>query len=128
MPKRASLAPKRTTKRHVPWVVNLPAALSNTGRRERRYFTEKRVADQFCRQQRIRLENYGVSSTYLPAGKVEEAQEAFDRLNGTGVSLIEAVEEVLRLRRAPRQTPTFSNMFYRLDLTIKIPHKKNYTN
>ncbi len=100
MPKRASLAPKRTTKPHVPWVVNLPAALSNTGRRERRYFTEKRVADQFCRQQRIRLENYGVSSTYLPAGKVEEAQEAFDRLNGTGVSLIEAVEEVLRLRRA----------------------------
>src|SRR5260370_33750121 len=103
MPKRASLVPRRTRKAHVPWVVNLPAALSNTGRRERRYFTEKRGADQFCHQQRIRLENYGVASTYLPAGKVEEAQSAFGRLNGTGPGLIGAGQEDLRDRRAPRQ-------------------------
>jgi integrase/recombinase XerD len=127
MPKRASLAPKRTTKVHVPWVVNLPTALSNTGRRERRYFSEKKVAEQFCRQQRIRLENYGVSSTYLPAGKVEEAQAAFDRLNGTGISLTEAVEQVLRWRQAHQQTVTFKQMFENFVEAKKTRSKKYQT-
>ena len=113
MPRKASLQPKLTTKRHVPWVVNLPAALSNTGRRERRYFADKRAADQFCKQQKIRLENYGTSSTYLPAGKVEEAQAAFEKLNGTGITLTQAVDEVLKLRKARESTVTFKEMFDR---------------
>ena len=113
MPRKASLQPKLTTKRHVPWVVNLPAALSNTGRRERRYFADKRAADQFCKQQKIRLENYGTSSTYLPAGKVEEAQAAYEKLNGTGITLTQAVDEVLKLRKARESTVTFKEMFDR---------------
>lgn len=111
MPRRASLEAKRTTKSHAPWVVNLPAALSNTGRRERRYFTDKKAAQQFCQQQRIRLDNYGTASTYLPAGKVEEAQAAFERLKGTGITLTEAVDQVLKWRKARESTVTFKEMF-----------------
>jgi integrase len=111
MPKRASLEPKQTTKPHVPWVVNLPAALSNTGRRERRYFGDKRTAGEFCRQQKIRLENYGASSTYLPPGKVEEAQAAFEKLQAAGIGLTEAVEQVLKWKRAREKSVTFKAMF-----------------
>src|SRR5262252_1736815 len=125
MSRRATLDPKRTTKSHVPWVVNLPAALSITGRRERRYFSEKKVAVEFCRQQKIRLENYGTASTYLPPGKIEEAQAAFDRLNGTGISLTEAVEQVLKWRQARESTVTFKEMFERF-LDAKKTRSRKY--
>jgi integrase len=125
MPRQASLQPKCTKKGHVPWVVNLPPALSNTGRRERRYFSDKKAAEQFCRQQKIRLENYGTASTYLPAGKIEEAQAAFERLNGTGISLTEAVEQVLKWKTARESTVTFKQMFERF-LDAKKTRSRKY--
>jgi integrase len=125
MPKRASLEPKPTTKPHAPWVANLPAALSNTGRRERRYFENKRAAGEFCRQQKIRLENYGASSTYLPAGKVEEAQAAFEKLQGAGIGLTEAVEQVLKWKKARENTVTFKAMFERF-IEAKSTRSKKY--
>src|SRR6266550_8978797 len=96
MAKRASLEPRPTTKPHAPWVVNLPPLLSSTAKRERRYFDTKKAAKQFCVQQRIRLENYGTASISLPAGKIEEAAAAFEKLNGTGIGLLAAVEQVLQ--------------------------------
>jgi hypothetical protein len=107
MAKRASLEPKRTTKPHAPWVVNLPPLLSGTAKRERRYFDSKKAAAEFCRQQRIRLENYGTSSTTLPAGKIDEAVAAFDKLDGTGIGLLEAVEQVLQLKRSRESSVNF---------------------
>jgi hypothetical protein len=106
MAKRASLEPKETTKPHAPWVVNLPPLLSSTAKRERRYFNTKKEAKEFCAQQRIRLENYGTASTNLPAGKIEEAAAAFDKLNGTGIGLLEAVELVLNWARTRERSIT----------------------
>jgi len=111
MSKRPSLEPKPTTKPHAPWVVNLPPLLSSTAKRERRYFDNKKAAKEFCAQQRIRLENYGTASTSLPAGKIEEAAAAFDKLNGTGIGLLEAVEQVLRWKYAREKSVTFKTMF-----------------
>src|SRR5262249_25434408 len=106
-----SLEPKRTTKPHAPWVVNLPPLLSSTAKRERRYFDAKKEAKEFCTQQRIRLENYGTASTNLPAGKIEEAPAAFDKPNGTGIGLLEAVEQVLHWKRTREKSVTFKSMF-----------------
>ena len=111
MAKRVSLEPKPTTKPHAPWVVNLPPLLSSTAKRERRYFDSKKEAKEFCAQQRIRLENYGTASTSLPAGKIEEAAAAFDKLNGSGIGLLEAVEQVLHWKRARDKSVTFKSMF-----------------
>ena len=113
MAKRASLEPKPTTKPHAPWVVNLPPLLSSTAKRERRYFDSKKQGKEFCAQQRIRLENYGTASTSLPAGKIEEAAAAFDKLNGTGIGLLEVVEQVLHWRRTRETSVTFKTMFDR---------------
>src|SRR5215471_4220582 len=107
MAKRASLEPKPTTKPHAPWVVNLPPLLSSSAKRERRYFDTKKAAETFCTQQRIRLENYGTSSTTLPAGKIEEAAAAFEKLSGSGIGLLEAVERVLHWKRSRKNGVTF---------------------
>jgi Phage integrase family len=111
MAKRPSLEPKPTTKPHAPWVVNLPPLLSGTAKRERRYFDNKKTAKEFCTQQRIRLENYGTASTSLPAGKIEEAAAAFDKLKGTGIGLLEAVEQVLRWKYVREKSVSFKTMF-----------------
>ena len=111
MAKRASLEPRPTTKPHAPWVVNLPPLLSSTAKRERRYFDTKKAAETFCTQQRIRLENYGTASTNLPAGKIEEAQAAYEKLHGTGIGLLEAVEQVLDWKSNRENSVTFKKMF-----------------
>ena len=111
MAKRVSLEPRATTKPNAPWVVNLPPLLSSTAKRERRYFDTKKAAETFCTQQRIRLENYGTASTNLPAGKIEEAQAAYEKLSGTGIGLLEAVEQVLDWKSRRQSSITFKMMF-----------------
>jgi integrase len=106
-----SLRPRRTKKQHVPWVVNLSPRVSSTGKRERRYFSTQKAANAFYEQQRARLENYGTSATNLPAGKIEEAAAAFDKLDGTGIGLLEAIEQVLHWRRSRENSVTFKAMF-----------------
>src|SRR6516164_6872282 len=111
MAKSASVEPRATTKPHAPWVVNITPLMSSSAKRERRYFDTKKAAETFCTQQRIRLENYGTASTTLPAGKIEEAAAAFEKLNGTGIGPLEAVEQVLQWKRSRENSVTFKNMF-----------------
>lgn len=111
MAKRASLEPKQTTKAHAPWLVELPPALSSTGGRERRYFQTKKEADEFCRQQRIRLENYGTASVLLPAGKIEEAAAAFDRLAPFKVTLKAVVEDWIARHEAATASVNLTTLF-----------------
>jgi hypothetical protein len=58
MARRASLEPRKTRKRQLPFVVNLPPLLSSTGKRERRYFDTQAAAKALCKQQKIRLVTY----------------------------------------------------------------------
>src|SRR5260370_13618039 len=111
MPKRVSLEPCPTTKAYAPWVVNLPPLLSGTAKRQRRYFDSRKEAAEFCSEQMMRLENYGTASTLLPAGKVEEAQAAFEKLKGTGIGLLQAVEQVLQWKKRREKSVTFKAMF-----------------
>jgi integrase len=111
MAKRVSLEPKATTKPHAPWLVNLPPVLSSTGKRERKYFDSRKAAAEFGKQQRIRWDNYGTASADLSAGKREEAQAAYEKLDGTGIGLLEAVEQVLRWKRSRENSVTFKSMF-----------------
>jgi len=113
MPRRASLEPKRTTDPDFPWLVNLPPSLGANGRRERRYFKTRSQASEFCRQQRIRLENYGTASSILPAGKTEEALAAFEKVKPTGASLVEAVEFFVESFKRRASSVTFGELMQR---------------
>jgi len=57
------------------------------------------------------LENYGTASTSLPAGKIEEAAAALEKLNGAGIGLLQAVEQVLKWKRSRENSVTFKTMF-----------------
>ncbi len=124
MAKRASLEPKPTTKAHAPWVVNLPPLLSSTRSENADTSTQRKRLRPSVHQQRIRLENYGTASTTLPAGKIEEAAAAYERLRGTGIGLLEAVEQVLHWQRDRENSVTFKTMFESLTMrqTSKSPH------
>jgi integrase len=111
MARRVSLKPRQIFIRgRVYWTLNLPPSKSHTGKRERRYFDDKKSAVESAKQERIRLENYGTASTSLPAGKIDEAAVAFDKLNGTGIGLLEAVEQVLHWKRTREKSITFKSM------------------
>ncbi|HCX30028.1 MAG TPA: hypothetical protein DHU55_09715 [Blastocatellia bacterium] len=112
MAKQARLEPKHiVTKARPYWMLNLPPALSHSGKRERRYFDDKKSAIEFSKQQKIRLKNYGISSTFLPQGRVEEAIAAFEKLKDSGIGLLEAVEQVIKWKKSRECSVTFKAMF-----------------
>src|ERR1051325_3176361 len=111
MARRISLQPCATGLKKWPWRVNLPANISSTGKRERRFFDTKQKADTFCRQQRTRLENFGRNSSTLSPGQQEEAAIAFDRLRPYGVTLNAAVADFIARRKAREKSVTFKQLF-----------------
>ncbi|MDR3403523.1 MAG: site-specific integrase [Chthoniobacter sp.] len=98
-----------------PWLVNLPSRFTSSGKRERHFFKKKTEADEFARRQRIRLENYGSSGAVLPAGRVEEAAIAFERLNPLGVSLTQVVDEYVARREREGKSVTLREAFRRFE-------------
>lgn len=111
MARRLSLEPCASGLKKWPWRVNLPANISSTGKRERRFFESKKEADTFCRQQRIRLENYGRNSCTLSPGQQEEAALAFDRLRPYGIALNSVVSDFIARKKAREKSVTFKQLF-----------------
>src|SRR5881275_2426762 len=73
MPKRFSLEPSKTGPATSPWCVNIPARISESGKRERKFFATKSAAETYGKAHRIRIENYGTAATLLTPGQLEEA-------------------------------------------------------
>src|SRR5450755_4081567 len=100
MARRVSLQPCATGLTKWPWRVNLPANISSTGKRERRFFDAKQMAETFCRQQRTRLANFGRNSSTLSPTQQEQAAMAFERIASYGVTLNTVVAEFIERRQA----------------------------
>lgn len=111
MSKRIGLEPRKTTLGASPWLVNIPAKISETGKRERHFFKTKEDAQTFCRQQRTRLDNFGSNATMLSPGQLEEAASAFERLEPLGVSLNTAVSHYLKWRKQTAASVPFKELF-----------------
>ena len=91
--------------------MNLPATISTTGKRERRFFNSKSSAETFCRAQRIRLDNFGRSSGLLTPGQQEQAAMAFERLAPYNVTLNSVVEDFVARHVANEKSVTFKTLF-----------------
>jgi integrase len=113
MARRISLEPCASGLKKWPWRVNLPANISNSGKRERRFFNSKSEAQTFCRQQRIRLDNFGRNSGMLTPGQQEQAAMAFERLAPYNVTLNSVVVDFIARRQAIAQSITFEELFER---------------
>ena len=117
MARSISLKPTRTGPPSKPWRVNIPAKISESGKRERRFFETKAVADTFAQQQRTQRENFGNRSTLLTPGQLEEAARAFERLKELGVSLNVVVSEYIQRHDARAQSVTFKVLWERFTAT-----------
>jgi len=109
MPKPISLVPNRSMwAGSRQWSVNLPAKVSQNGKRTRHFFETKQAALNYCDEQRIRLVNFGVQgSTLLSPGQVDQAANALELLKPHGVSLNEVVQEWLSRKQAAEASVTF---------------------
>src|SRR6266480_3159135 len=111
MPKRFSLEPHKTGPRKSPWCVNVPARLSESSKRERKFFATKSAADTYGKTHRIRIENYGTAATLLTPGQLEEAAKAFEQLRPFRATLNEAVAAFMARRNQDGRSVTFKKLF-----------------
>lgn len=69
-------------------MVSVPASISPTGKRKRRYFSTETKAKQFSAK--VRSVYRSGERTFIDAALAAEAKQAVEILEGTGVSLLEA--------------------------------------
>jgi integrase len=115
MPKLASLRPTKLAnlERERQWVVNVPKALSPTGKRQRLFFATKLEAEIECDRLKTKQVNFGHSLSSLSAARIAEASACFARLdtNAPGVSLTDAVTSFLNQHRIRTKSVTMATMF-----------------
>lgn len=95
MPRTAKLHPIRTKwSGERGWKVEIPATLSEAGKRRRLFFATKLEAQTFCDFQKVRRGNRDIAGlTQLNVVQLAQASEAFEKLSPYKVSLLEVVED-----------------------------------
>jgi integrase len=111
MARRLTLQPCASGLKKWPWRVNLPANITASGKRERRFFAKKAEAQTFCQLQRVRIENYGRNAVGLTPGQQEEAAMAFGRLAPYSVALNTVVADFISRQKAKANSVTFKSLF-----------------
>ena len=105
MPRNSSLRPRRLPSlgnEALQWVVNVPASLSPTGKRQRHFFATRQQAEVECELLKTRKFNFGHSLSSLSPAQIAEAVACYERLErgAPGLSLSHAVTESLALYQA----------------------------
>ena len=79
-----------------PWLVVLPARLSPTGKRKYRRFATRAAAASYVAAVRVQVKQHGEKPVaMLPARVAADAAAACQLLEGTGLSLCDAVRQLL---------------------------------
>jgi integrase len=113
----ASLEPyKSTTSPNRPWCVDVPASLSENGKRQRKFFETKGEAKTECETLKARRENFGVSLTAMTPAKIAEASEAYKLLDPHHLGLLDVVREYLETHKERAASVPFGELF---DLYMK---------
>jgi len=115
MGKQARLKPRFLASRN-SYVVNVPASLSNTGKRRQLFFEKKGEALAVCEQLKARRDNFGISLTAMTPARIAEAGEAFKILAPLNISLLDAVREFATTYKAREASITFHALF---DMVLK---------
>jgi integrase len=119
----ASLEPyKSTTSANRPWCVDVPANLSETGKRQRKFFATKGEAKTECETLKARRENFGVSLTAMTPAKITEASEAYKLLDPHHLGLLDVVREYLEDHKQRSASVPFSQLF---DLYLEAKAKRS---
>jgi integrase len=112
MPKAVSLKVRKDPARSSPWYINVPASLSETGRRQRLFFASRDAAAGMCERLKTRRDNFGVSLGNLTSAQIVEAADCFGELvDHPGVSLSEAVRGYLEILSTRKASIPFGELF-----------------
>jgi integrase len=112
MPKGISLKVRRDPSRKCQWYINVPPALSPTGKRQRLFFETRDAALGECERLRTRRDNFGVSLGNLSSAQVVEAADCYEQLAAhPGLSLSEAIRDYLELLKTRKGSIPFGELF-----------------
>ena len=128
MPRSPDLIPWKDPKRKTsPWRVSIPPKLSETGKRQRRYFKSKTEASGEIKRIKVRQENHGTAAKLLAPSDEEQAAAALKLLKeaGEGKQLVEIVQEYLQRKVDDEASVTLTHCWNEYVKGTKGRHKKN---
>src|SRR5882762_100953 len=105
-----------------PWCVNVPAELSETGKRQRLFFETEKEAKAECETLKARRDNFGNSLVAMTPARIAEAAEAFKILSPHGTSLLDAVRDYLRRHQEKTASKPWKEVF---DEYLAMPKKRS---
>lgn len=94
------------------WMVSIPAAMTATGQRKRKYFPGKTAAEKFAASLR-QQHTAGMRGSLIPLSLANQAVEAVRILEGSGVSLVEAARLAVARIATTSSKETFKDRYAR---------------
>src|SRR6516164_7380898 len=116
MPKFAKFHPKFSSGIG-QWVLNIPANLSKTGKRQRMFFKDRKDAIRAAHRVRERNQKFGISLSNLDPVRLGECSEAYRLLDsfkertGLNLSLLSCVREAVQRHEDENSSVTLQQLF-----------------
>ena len=129
MPATPSLKPfslkSREKEGKAHWCLNVPAELSDTGKRQRLFFDTKREADRKAELVRATKDNIGASLSNLSPGRITQAAKAFEMLDEHRIDLLDAVRGFIKEHKQRTDSVPFLELFNQF-LAAKTDRNQKY--
>jgi integrase len=103
--------PKEIPGRKLPWMVNFPASVSPSGKRERRFFATERQARGAIANLQHEKKYFGSLIDQISQHDLSEAVRAVKLLEPTGIGLLRAVESFLSDHNKRAKSKTLLEVF-----------------
>jgi len=111
MARQATFTPKRDLGRNTsPWWISIPPKLSDDGKRQKRFFQTKELADGEIQRLKVRKENHGTAAKLLSPADEQQSAAAFKLLRDKGITkqLSEIIGEYIKREDARKASKTLS--------------------
>jgi integrase len=93
------------------WCVNVPAHLSDTGKRRQLFFETKGEASTQCEALKARADNFGNSLLSITPARIAEAAEAYKMLDPIGIGLLDAIKSYVASHKTRTASIPFIDLF-----------------
>jgi len=111
-----------------PWMVDISAKISESGRRERHFFKTRKQAEGFIDAQKVRLKNTGTDSSLLSPAEREASMQALKLLGAENpLKLVEIVRDWQEREKKRLASAKMSDVWDKFEAR-KLEHSKQYQN
>jgi integrase len=122
MPKVPSFTPKLTDR---GWSVSIPPTFTGSGKRERRFFSDPKLAERFAGALRSKLRS-GQIGGVIPYDLALDAAKAIEILKPHGLTLLDAAKEVAARIEKAGTSETFAERHAAVMLANEARWRQNY--